>query len=199
MLQIFSVPSVQAGRMLLITGLAFNFLVATAFIFLAASAAPTPHQTRSHRWPRCPARPRSGLRWSAFFLCSGNGAPFTHDAHTAASAASLRWASSPCTMMAMPPGCSSSSNCTALRTCVCTAKMVLLIQHRPDYQAAAGCVCGNRRGAGLIGLDAAPPEHGSQQIAVRQVFRQCFPFGQQHQQMGCLHGFGQAECGGQLC
>src|SRR3989338_3333582 len=65
-----------------------------------------------------------GLRWF-LFLCSGNGAPFTHAAYTAASAACRRCASSPCTRMVMLAGFSSSSNCMALRTCVCTAKFAL--------------------------------------------------------------------------
>ncbi len=64
----------------------------------------------------------SGLR-SSFFLCTGSSAPFTHAPYTASPAARLRCASSPSTAMPMLLGFSPSSNCKALRTCTCCAKV----------------------------------------------------------------------------
>ena len=87
----------------------------------ALSAAKRFESAKPHSMILC-----SGLSWSAFFLCSGSGAPFTHAAYTAASAACRRCASSPSTTMVTTAGCSPSSICTALRACVCSAKGVLL-------------------------------------------------------------------------
>ena len=66
-------------------------------------------------------------------------------------------------------GCSSSSNCMALRTCVCSAKFVLPKSSIAQaIRLPSACIGGDRRTGEFLGLDAAPLEHGGQQFAVRQ-------------------------------